>query len=226
MKNIRTHFVFFAFIFLYSCSLVTSKPRVEYIKSAEGIVKKVYDSEGKLEELTTYKSDTLTKEGVSSFYKNGIVYKTENWEKNRLAGSYIEYIKGLPAIFKCYDSFGDTLFSRTYNGRRIIYESGNIHNHGTLDTDNMHLDSTVKFVSFIVKPPYTKIWVKKYIINLSDSSIIRPIDSEIDYDWVHYYTFKIDKPGAYKYKQLTYRIDSLRDSINITRTTDTVLFKF
>ncbi|HTN46340.1 MAG TPA: hypothetical protein VL098_08345 [Flavipsychrobacter sp.] len=177
-------------LFIIGCN---THEEFKYFVDQNGDIAVEKYQEGKIVERISYLSDTTTKEGAATYYQNNSILKTEHWNNGKLSGSYLEYIKNKPSLFICFDSYGDTVFLRTFAGDKISHEEGNILPHGTLEIDHLYADSTVRYVSFIVKPPHVGIDVKNYLINLDNNDTIVPLKATEMYDWVNYSTFKVIK---------------------------------
>jgi len=213
-------FIFILLLFNLACN--KREDYKYYIEQNGNIIVEKY-KKGKIVERISYQSDTATKEGKATYYNNDSVIRTEHWNSGKLAGSFTMYSHGFPAGFICFDSYGDTIFSRNFSGNSILNEDGKILPHGVFETDNLYTDSTVRYVSFIVNPPYVGITVKSYIINLNNNDTIKPNRLTEMYDWVHYSTFKITESGNYKFKQTVFLTDSLKDMLTL-RIVDTAFF--
>lgn len=211
----------------FSCSFIDNESREEsrFISGNDYVIVEKYNNDTLLSQIK-YASDTQTRRGEAKFYKGGRLVKIENWDDNTLVGSFMTLESGMPTLFICHDSYGDTIFLRIYNGRQIGLDSGQILPHGILQLDNLDKDSTVEYAAFIVKPPYTSVSTESYIVDLISSDTIPPYKLESYYDWANYYTFKIIKPGKYKHIRITRIIDSLIDESKLITSIDTTIFYF
>jgi len=177
-----------------------------------------------LQSIVTYRKDTLIKEGKATYYEHGKSIEEMYYSDNKLAGSHLIYDETGLKLYICHDSYGDTVFLRKYKGKEIVFETGKILPHGVLSDSHFETDGTITYASFIVKPPFTKIWINSFLINLNNNDTIKPIGTEVNYDWGHYYTFKVISNNQYKYYQCTYFIDSLKNPSKLIRIIDTVFY--
>ena len=141
------------------------------------------------------------------------------YEDGKLAGSYIEYDSlGKPRKYICYDSYGVPIFQRTYDKQaNIVYEKGDLIEHGVLNKHRLVDDKLVSYNSFIVKPPYSSIIVNNYFLNVSTKDTIRSFNYTELFDWEYVYFFRIHEQGKYIYYQFTTVIDSIRKKKYIIR---------
>lgn len=212
-------------IFLAFAGCSNQQQNIKYSIGKNGnLIVEKYNA-GKIESRISYLSDTATKDGKSIYYQEGKnIEKIEHWNNGKLAGSYIQYERDTPVLFICHDSYGDTIFLRTFSGRKIISEAGNMLPHGVLETDNLNKDGTVRYVGFIVAPPYVGIKVKNYVVNTDNNDTLKPIRTEEEYGWVNYSTFKVTNDGNYKFRQVVYLTDSLKGMLTL-RIVDTAMFQ-
>lgn len=153
----------------------------------------------------------MTKEGSAIYYyPSGKIKKTVFYSENNLSGSHIQFdLKGNIDLFICHDGVGDTVFLRSYdmNGK-LKKEKGDILPLVKDVYDRLSEYREMTYVSFIVNAPHTSITVSNYCTYNNNLDTIYPFHEDIEYDWVHYYYFKIPKHGLYKYNQTTMLIDS------------------
>jgi hypothetical protein len=215
----------FLFVSAVACKQNIEEKIVLIPNGKHHIIERKYNGDILQQEVSYVKDSPilLIRDGKSVYYRNGEVWKVEYRDGGRQTGEFIELTNGRPIKYICFDSFGDTVFTREYDNRKIKYESGNIYPHGLLETDHFKNNKTVAYVSFIVQPPFVKIYVENYMIDLHNRDTIRPFDSDVEYNWAHYYTFKIPHKHKYEYVQYTYLIDSLR-RLSALRVRDTVTF--
>ena len=222
LPQVYNIFCIILFLFLQGCS---KREDVKYYVDERGnIIIEKYEA-GKVKQQISYLPDTVTREGKAVYYQDGIITKIEHWNNGKLTGSHIEYANNNPVLFICHDSYGDTVFLRKFSGRKILTEEGNILPHGVLETDHLNNDSTLRYVSFIVYPPYVNVRFKSYVLNLINGDTINPIKTVKMYDWVHYNFFRLKEKGSYKYRQVMYLTDSLNNMLTL-RIVDTAMFSF
>jgi hypothetical protein len=216
-----------AIINLGGCvSTDTPKDFTKYTLNRDNTITASQYINGRLASVINYLSDTQTYNGSAYYYLNDQLLRQEYWENGKRVGSYTEYKDGIPYRYICYDSYGDTIFLRKFDGRQIIEEKGKILPHGMLVLDQLTQDSLAIYSGFFVKPPYVAFDIECFAVNELDRDTMLPYKTEIAYDWAHYYYFRFERPGNYLLKRVVKIVDSLRDMNRMIIATDTTQFLF
>lgn len=196
----------------------------EWSKDSLQIKRVFYDNV--LQSEISFGKDGINKEGKALYYERGKLVRLAYYKRNKLVGSYIEYYNnGKPKLFICHDSYGDTLFLRSYDMEgNILKEQGSMATLGFLSEKGLEANRMVSYNSFIVDAPHTSVNVDNYFLYNDLRDTLYPIKELVSYGWIHSYFFKLSQPGKYKYRQVTLIRDSIKGKAY--RMTDSLTTEF
>lgn len=170
-------------IFMSSCFNSSDKEEViEFRKVGKNLIRTFIDENG-LKHINYYNLDTV-KFGKELIYKENQLVEQIFWDNDRRVGSSTFFINGLPNYYICFDSFGDTIFSRSFNGQKILQEKGEILSHGFLDLKDKKCNDIFDYNRFVPQPPYCSINYESFIIDLNNNDTIYPFRKETKYNWI------------------------------------------
>lgn len=198
----------------------------EYIDNMDGTITINKYKNNKLISAINYdKYDTTKKRGAALYYDSSErLIKKEHHLFGRLVGSYYEYYNsGKPKLYICHDSFGDTMFLRSYDkDANIIKDEGQLFADGI--SDELYKIDNQQYLTyhfFLATPPYTSYEKESFLINLKTNDTLMPIRNDVIMEWHLKSHFKVTKKGTYKcILAITVTDSSKRKKFRVTNTAE------